>query len=460
MNLTSGQILELEVEKLAFGGEGIARYNGFTIFLDHAVPGQKVKAELTEVKKRFAKATSIEVTEHAEIEAQPFCKHFNKCGGCQHQDMDYRSQLYWKGRQTAETLSRIGKVESEITDQCGDALASPQTESYRNKMEFFISGQGENLVVGLKRKGSDTDVLDIDYCPLFGAESENIIKTVRKFCADSKIPSFSDSKTGYWRRLVIRKSVTSGKMLVHLITGPGKKFHEESSRLGDILIEQGEVTAFAHSTRKAKTDIAEGEWIVDVKGDDHIIEKLSRNDGSSVQYAITPNAFFQTNTEGAEILFSTVAEQLKLDRSETVVDLYCGSGGIGLFIADKVKNVFGIELSEEAVLMGTDNAKSNSIGNCMFRCANLEKGKSVLAGIPEMDVIIMDPPRRGVSKTTLNEVSTAGAEKIIYVSCNPATLARDAALLKGKYEVTKIVPVDMFPHTQHIECVCVFSKSA
>lgn len=459
MTFTAGQILELEVQSLAFGGEGVARYDGFTIFVDNAVPGQKIKAELTEVKKNFAKATRTEIIEHADIETEPFCPYFGKCGGCLHQDMEYSAQTYWKGRQVRETMKRIGKVSEEIAENGLDALPSPLTTGYRNKMEFFISGSGESLVVGLKKRGSETEVLDMDSCPLISADCAPILKTVRQFCAASGIPSFYASDFGYWRRLVIRKSHTDGSILVHLITGPGKKFHAKAENLGKLLVEKHAISAFVHSTRKGMTDIAEGEWIVTVIGNDHIKEAITRPDDSKVNYIITPNAFFQTNTPGAELLFSTVGEQLKLDGSETVVDLFCGSGGIGLYLADRVKSVFGIELSEEAVLMARENAKENSIGNCQFRKKNLDQA-AALAGMPKADVLIMDPPRRGVNKKTLLAAADMGAEKIIYVSCNPATLARDTALLKGKYEVSNFVPVDMFPHTHHVECVCVLTKSA
>lgn len=458
MTFTSGQILELDVETLAFGGQGIAKYDGFTIFIDRAIPGQKVKAELTEVKKSFAHAKRIEIIEHAEIETKPFCNYFEECGGCMHQDIEYDAQTYWKGRQVRETMTRIGKISPEVAATIEKAVPSPLTNAYRNKMEFFISGSGDNLIVGLKKRGSESEVINIAFCPLMESGYENILSTVKTFCSESGIPSFDSSKNGYWRRLVIRKSRATGEHLVHLITGPGKRFHSEAEKLGSLLIKEEKVAAFVHSTRKGKSDIAEGEWIVGVQGNDHITETLNRPDGSTVEYAITPNAFFQTNTAGAEILFATVGDQLKLDKSETVIDLFCGSGGIGIFLADKLKSVFGVELSEEAVLMAADNAKTNAIGNCIFKARNLDKVKSPLAGIPDSDILVMDPPRRGVNKNTLLGVADTGVQKIIYVSCNPATLARDAALLKDKYDVVRVIPVDMFPHTHHVECVCVMEK--
>ncbi len=459
MTFKTGQTLELDVQSLAFGGQGIARADGFTIFVDRAVPGQKVKVELTEVKKRFAHARRMEIIEHADIEAEPFCPYFGRCGGCLHQDMDYSAQTYWKGKQVRETLKRIGKIPAEIAETGQDALPSPIIKGYRNKMEFSISGKGEGLVVGLKKRESE-EVLDIESCPLIGEDCAPILSTVRRFCAESGLPSFNAAENGYWRRLVIRKSHTNGDIMVHLITGPGKRHHNDAEKLGQMLVDEHGISSFVHSTRKDRSDIAEGEWIVSVLGNDHITEEIARPDGSVVRYDITPNAFFQTNSSAAEALFATVGRQMKLDGSETVVDLFCGAGGFGLYLADRVKSVFGIELSEEAVFMARENAKANAIGNCQFQTKNLDKGKAALSGMPESDVLIIDPPRRGLKSSTLHAAADLGAEKIIYVSCNPATLARDVASLKGKYEVRSFTPVDMFPHTHHVECVCVLTKQA
>lgn len=455
--ISKGSIIECTIESLAFGGQGIARHEGMTIFVDRAVPGQVVRCEITKLKKRFAEAKRIDVVTASEAEETPFCQHFATCGGCMHQDMNYDAQIYWKGRQVSDTLARIGKVPAETEGMGKDALPSPESRGYRNKMEFSFSGYAEELKVGFKLRGSETDVINISSCPLLPETCSAIPALVREYCAESKIGSYRHGKGGYWRKLVVR--VADGKVMVHLITAPSKSHHAIKG-LENILFDKiPQLKTFAHSTRKGRADLATGERLISLSGEPYITETLLRRDGQAVQYKITPNSFFQTNSAGAEVLYQSCLELACPQKDDIIYDLFCGSGGIGMFMAKDVKEVIGIEISKETVLSAKENAALNNITNARYITGNLSAPKDFPEGLPKPDMIIVDPPRSGVPAPALGKIMNLAPEKILYISCNPSTLARDITKLGDKYSVQRISAVDMFPHTAHVECIALLTRS-
>ncbi|WP_291325911.1 23S rRNA (uracil(1939)-C(5))-methyltransferase RlmD [Desulfovibrio sp. UCD-KL4C] len=456
--LAKGSTIEIEIESLAFGGQGIARHEGLTIFVDNAVPGQVISCEITKLKKRFAFAKRLDIITHSKEEAAPFCEHFGTCGGCLHQDIAYGSQICWKGRQVSETLARIGKIAKETEGMGQETIGSPLQRGYRNRMDFSFQGYGEELSIGFKKRGSETEVISVSSCPLLPESCRNISALAEEYCAKSKFGTYRHGKGGYWRKLVVRVSHESGKIMIHVITAPSKT-HSAIKGLEELLFAKiPNLKTFAHSTRIGRPDIASGERLISITGEPFITETLKKSDGGSVSYKISPNAFFQTNSSGAEVLFQRCLDIASPKASDIVYDLFCGSGGIGMFMASSVKKVVGFEISKETVLSARENAKLNGIENSQYITANLSNEDGVPAELPKPDIIVLDPPRSGVPAPTLERILSLAPEKIVYISCNPSTLARDAERLEEKYTLKKFSSVDMFPHTAHIECIALLTR--
>ncbi|NDV21156.1 23S rRNA (uracil(1939)-C(5))-methyltransferase RlmD [Desulfovibrio sp. JC022] len=458
--IRKGDIIETKIESLAFGGRGIGRYEGLTLFVEGVVPGQTVRCEITKSKKRFAEARRTEIISHVEEEQTPACKHFGSCGGCLHQDIKYSAQTFWKGRQVCETLERIGKIADNTPGMGDEALPSPLEYGYRNKMEFSFHGIGDALKLGFKRRGSETEVLNIHSCPLLPEQCADIPALVRDYCARTGIGTYRHNRGGYWRKLVVRFSHYSGEMMIHLITEPAKSHHTIKG-LGKLLFDNiPQLKSFAHSTRKGRADLATGERLISLTGLDYITETLTRADGSEINYRITPNAFFQTNSKGAEILYRKSSELAAPGPNDVVWDLFCGSGGIGMFMAKDVGKLIGIEVSEESVESAKENATLNGLENTQYIVGNLASEIGLPADLDRPDMVIVDPPRSGVPEPSLNKLLELRPEKILYISCNPATLARDVAKMDGSYRLDRFAAVDMFPHTAHVESIALLTKTS
>ncbi|OEU70202.1 MAG: 23S rRNA (uracil-5-)-methyltransferase RumA [Desulfovibrio sp. S3730MH75] len=458
--LVKGDTIEVEIESLAFGGQGIARLDGLTVFVNHAVPGQVLSCEITKLKKRFAIAKRLDVVTPSKDDVTPFCEHFGTCGGCMHQDMAYPAQLMWKGRQVSETLERIGKISKETKGMGENSLPSPLEKGYRNRMDFSFEGYGDALKIGFKRRGSETEVVSVGSCPLLPESCKKISELVQAYCIKSRIGTHRHGKGGYWRKLVVRASHDTGKILIHVITAPSKTHHAIAGLQELLSAEVPELISFAHSTRIGRPDIASGERLISLTGEQFITESLKKRDDNPVSYKITPNAFFQTNTVGAELLYQKCLDMADPTADDVVYDLFCGSGGIGLFMARSAKKVIGFELSKESVMSARENAELNNIENCQFIAANLADKDGVPMELPSADIIVLDPPRSGVPAPTLERILSLAPKKIVYVSCNPSTLARDAERLEGKYKLTEFTSVDMFPQTAHVECIALLTRHA
>ncbi|MHC1727511.1 MAG: 23S rRNA (uracil(1939)-C(5))-methyltransferase RlmD [Syntrophobacteraceae bacterium] len=460
--LVKGIETELFVEKLAFGGKAVARVDGFVVFLDRAVPGQRVKARIIKKKRNFAEARVVEVLSQSPDYMPPFCPHFGTCGGCHLQDMSYNVQLYWKRQHVIESLGHIAGVsDAEVLP----IAPSPQTVYYRNKMEFTFTNrrwllpeeldQGEfstesRFALGLHVRGLFDKVFDLQSCFLESPEAVAILTEVREWAKRSGMPAYSvKTHEGFWRFLVIRHAKRTGQILVHLITTGNPKADQNIEQLSDRLRSKfPEITTFIHSINDKKSQVAEGDSTRVLFGSGWIEEMLG-----DLRYRISAHSFFQTNTLGAEILYDAVGRMAEFDGSEHVWDLYCGTGSIGIYIASRVNRVTGIEVVEEAIRDAHENCRINKIDNCTFLAGDLKEviRKAIEAGIP--DVVIVDPPRAGMHPKVVKTLLEILPKRIIAVSCNPASLARDAALLLDAYEIREVEPFDLFPHTPHLECV-------
>ena len=447
-------ILECSIESLAFGGRGVAHVDGMAVFVAGGLPGDTVTARVVKAKKRFAEAEVVALVTPSIQRVKPRCAHFGECGGCALQDLDYGVQVAQKAAQVENALRRIGGAGDFVMDA---PVPSPAVWNYRNKMEFAFEQRPDGLHLGLRsdlpagEKGL-APVLDIEECHLCAPRSVEILRTAREFARASGLPAFDPSENaGYWRHLVVRHTAL-GETMVHLITADDPRFHARAEGLGETLADRfPELTSFIHSTRARRSLAATGEQ-VEFRLGTRTVEEMVEHGDRKVRYHIAPNAFFQTNTAGAGELFAAVAEFGGFTGTETVLDLYCGCGAIGIFLADKAAKVVGYEVSEEAVAKAWSSAKLNGLTNCEFTAATLDS-PAALKSLPKADVLVIDPPRAGIHENAANAILGLAPKKILAVSCDPTTLARDVKRLSEKYDLKRARAVDMFPHTHHIETV-------
>ncbi len=451
---------QVKVEDYAAEGKSLARVNEKVIFIDNAVPGDVVDIRIQKNKKDWAQGTAINFHEYSSDRVEPFCSHFSICGGCQWQMLPYEKQLQYKQKQVYETLRRIGKVDMpEMEPICG----AEKTRFYRNKLEYTFSNKryllaselnDENIssqqdVLGYHVKGFFDKVVDIDTCYL-QEEPNNIIRNTVKEFAKLQGFSFYDIRNhvGFLRTMQLR-ICTTGEVMVNIVFGEDDEV--KRNLLLDHLLEQvPSITTLLYTINQKFNDSMFDLEPVIYLGKGYVIEKLE-----DFQFKIGPKSFFQTNTQQAENLYQITRAYAELNGTQTVYDLYCGTGSIGIFLSKQAKKIIGVEMIEAAVSDAFENAKLNEITHTNFFVGDVidicndaffdEHGKP--------DVIITDPPRAGMHEKLTRKILEMEAPIVVYVSCNPATQARDLQLLSEKYKVTKVRPVDMFPHTHHIENV-------
>jgi 23S rRNA (uracil1939-C5)-methyltransferase len=428
--------------------------DGMAVFVAGGLPGDTVTARVVKAKKRFAEAVLETVVAPSPHRVEPQCPHFGQCGGCSAQDLDYAEQVAQKAAQVESALKRIGGVENPAMDP---PVPSPEVWNYRNKMEFAFEQRGDGLHLGLRsalapgEKGL-APVLDIEECRLCARRDVEILRAAREFARASGLPAFDPAENdGFWRHLVVRHTGLN-EIMVHLITSEEPRHYGRAEELGQTLVDRfPDLTSFVHSSRARRSLAATGEKLVFRLGT-RAVEEMVEHGDRRARYHVGPNAFFQTNTAGAGELFGTVREFSGLTGGETVLDLYCGIGAIGIFLADKAARVVGFEISEEAVGKAWSSAKLNGLENCEFAVGTLDTVAN-LKGMPRNDVLIIDPPRSGMHENTVRAILDLAPPRIVAVSCDPATLARDVKRLSEKYVLKRARAVDMFPHTHHIETV-------
>ncbi|HEX5449686.1 MAG TPA: 23S rRNA (uracil(1939)-C(5))-methyltransferase RlmD [Gaiellaceae bacterium] len=444
-------LLELDIESLAFGGNGVARLDGFVVFVRGGLPGDSVRARVTKVQRRHAEAVSVDVLSPGAQRVDAPCAHFPSCGGCRFQDFAYDAQVATKQQWVADSLQRLAGLKEPPLEPIVPAVAQFH---YRNKMEYSFAPGEDGLVLGLHRAGRWDEVLDIDKCWLTTDVGNAIRNRMREWAVEEKLaPYDQETQEGYLRHLVIRESTRTGQALVQLVTARGERFDRE--RLIEVLQEVPQVKSIHWSENRGVAEVTnlptELLW-----GEDAIEEELS-----GLRFRVRPNAFLQTNTEMADVLYGIAREFAGLTGGETVYDLYCGIGTIGLSLASSALTVWGIEISEESVACAIENLEVNSIGNAAFFAGNVgEALRELRERSGEPDVVVVDPPRAGLAGKALRRLGEIGAKRIVYVSCNPTTLAGDAKRLADDYGYTllRARPVDMFPHTPHVECVALLEK--
>lgn len=459
MPLEKNAIIECEIESLAYGGRGIGRVDGMAVFVSGGLPGDTVSVRITKAKKRFAEGVVEKVVTPSAHRVDPVCPHFGECGGCAVQDLSYDEQLAQKSGQVRDALARIGGVDNPPMDA---PVASPAVYRYRNKMEFAFEHRDAGLHLGLRANPEPGEklgpVLDIEECHLCAVRDVDIMHFVRDFCRESNVVAYHpQTDTGFWRHLVLRHT-SIGQVQVHLITTADERKYNLGEELGEALVDRfPEVVSYVHSIRKKRSTIAYGEEKIYRLGHKFVEERLPKGE-DAVRYHLAPNTFFQTNTGGAAELFSTIAEFGEFKGFETVLDLYCGAGAIGIYLADGVGQVVGYEINEEAVGKAWASAKLNNLRNCEFHNLSLEAGIEGAESLPTPDCIVVDPPRSGMQEKTVESILRLAPPTLIAVSCDPTTLARDIKRLGADYELTRVRAVDMFPHTHHVETVALLKR--
>jgi 23S rRNA (uracil1939-C5)-methyltransferase len=432
-----GELLELEIDSLAFGGRGVARAEGFVVFVAGALPGDRVRAEVTKGKKRFAEARAVEVLRSSPDRLPDRCVHGGEpCPGAPWQGLPYEQQLHHKQEQVAEALSRIAGLEGFELEEIVPAV---EQWRYRNKLEYSFGETDEELTLGFHARGRWDLTVDVDDCHLSSEQGNGARNAVREWARAEAVPAF-DARTrrGVLRNLAVREGRRTGQVQTRLVTTKSR-FPRPPVDLHTMVEDDA-----------GSTDGPTG-----VLGEERLREELC-----GLQLEMSHGAFFQTNTEMAERLYAVAAEFAGLSGSERVFDLFCGIGTIGLTMARQAGEVWGLEIVPEAIADAERNARANKIENAHFMAANARTGVRPLvekAGKP--DVVVVDPPRAGLSQKIVRRVLECEAKKIVYISCNPTTLAPNAAQLgEAGYRLTRVRPVDMFPQTPHIECVALFER--
>lgn len=455
----------VQIEGIAAEGKAIAKINGKVLFVPHAIPGDIADVQVTVKRKGYMEGHIVNMIKPSELRIEPFCSHYTICGGCKWQPLPYQLQLDFKTQQVVDQLVRIGRLDiSEVLP----AVGSAKQQFYRNKLEFTFSDkrwiesksemesipESEKQGLGFHISGYFDKVLDIKKCWLQPEPSNRIRLFVKEYALRNNLPFFNlKEQTGLLRNLIIRNTIDGQVMVIAVFA-----YFDESiiyPLLDSLADEFKEITSLNYVINGKRNDSIADLPFTTYRGEDAIYEKME-----NLSFRIGPKSFFQTNSEQAYTLYSIVREFADLKGDEVLYDLYTGTGTIALFLASKCKKVVGIEYVPEAIEDALINAKNNGINNSSFYAGDMKLvlNEELIAreGVP--DVMVLDPPRAGIHADVAKVILSASPAKIVYVSCNPATQARDISLLSEKYSVTKVQPVDMFPHTHHVENVVLLVK--
>ena len=452
--MKKGEVIQGFVERVDFPNKGIVRTaDGEKVVVKNAIPGQTIECMINKVRNGKYEARFIKTVTPSELENTPACPYFGQCGGCTYQTMDYDRQLDMKSSMVKKLIDEV--VKDDYTFE--GILGSPRFEQYRNKMEFSFgdSCKGGILELGQHKRNSMYDVITVDGCKIVDEDFSAILKCVCNFYREKHIPYYHRiSHEGILRHLLVRKAVKTGEILVDLITTSDTSelgLNELSHRLQALEL-KGKLVGFLHTTNDSVADAVVNQGTQVVFGQEFFYESLL-----GLKFKITPFSFFQTNSLGAEVLYSKARDYIGSTRDMTVFDLYSGTGTIAQILAPVAKKVVGVEIVEEAVRAAIDNARLNGLDNCEFIAGDVLKVIDDIAEKPDM--IVLDPPRDGIHPKALEKIINYGVDKLVYISCKPSSLARDLVMLQDRgYKAEKVCCVDMFPGTYHVETVVLMSR--
>jgi len=451
--VTRDEELELEIESLAYGGNGVARLDGYVVFVRRGLPGDRVRARVTKVKRSHAEALATDVLRAGPNHVDAPCVHYPACGGCRFQDLAYEKQLEQKHAQVRDALQRLGGIAEPPLQAI--VPCEPEIFHYRNKVEYSFTQTPDGPALGFHKAGRWDEVLDLEKCWLTTDVGNGVRDAVRDWAREEGLAPYSQAdNSGYLRHLVVREGRNTGQALVQLVTAPGEHF--EPGYFVDVVRRFPEVRSVHWSINDRPAEVTNLPTKL-LWGEEWIEEEIG-----GLRFRVRPNAFMQTNTGMAEKLYGLAAEAAGLTGDETVWDLYCGIGTIGLTLARNALTVWGIEVSEESVACALENAELNGVTNAAFFAGNVgQVVEELLERSGPPDVVVVDPPRAGLAGKALRHLGRLGAPRLVYVSCNPTTLAGDVKALRAEYgyELLNVTPVDMFPHTPHVESVALLERS-
>lgn len=453
------------MQDYAAEGKSLARVDGKVIFIEGAVPGDLVDVQLSKNKTDWAEGHTVKIHSFSADRVAPFCDHFGVCGGCQWQMLPYEKQLFYKQKQVSDNLGRIGKI---ALPPIFPIIGADQTRHYRNKLEYTfatgkyipteefrrmkaegISTRDQPGAAGFHVRGFFDKVVEIDTCHLQEEPTNLIRKAVAQFAIEHQLPFYNTRSHEGWLRNMFVRNTTTGELMINVVLG----YEDEANRkaLMETLLSQfPEISTLLYTINIKKNDSLYDLDPQVYSGKGYITEKLE-----DFSFMISPKSFFQTNTRQAEKLYQVTRDFAALDGTQTVYDLYCGTGSIGIFVSKAARKVVGVEVVEDAIVDARKNASLNGISHASFFAGDVVDicDDAFFAEHGQPDTIITDPPRAGMHEKLVKKLLDMAAPTVVYVSCNPATQARDLSLLDEKYQVEKIQPVDMFPHTLHIENV-------
>ena len=460
------QILEVEIIDMSENGEGIGKVDGYTLFVKDSIIGDIVKAGLTKVKKNYAFARTVEIIKPSEYRVSPVCEYHKQCGGCQIMAMSYKAQLNFKESKVKNDLVRIGGFDYDyISSICESIIGMDDPYRYRNKAQYPIGVNKEGDIVAGFYAGRTHSIIANTDCYLGAEENQRILETVIQFMKIYGVKPYDEvTGNGIIRHVLIRKGFITGEIMVCVVINADKL--KKADKLVEMLCAIENIKSISININKKNTNVILGDRCETIYGSDTITDYIG-----DVKFNISPLSFFQVNPIQTKKLYEKALEYADLSGDETVWDLYCGIGTISLFLANKAKYVYGIEIVPQAIKDAKENAQMNNIGNASFYTGAAEDlAPMLLSGelkalseeeVNSMpDVIVVDPPRKGCDEKLLSTILSVLPEKVVYVSCDPATLSRDLKILcaDGNYVLEKVCPVDQFPHTMHVETCVLLSR--
>jgi len=441
----------ITIDNMGYEGEGVGKIDGFTVFVAGAIVGEKVLIKIVKVSKNFAFGKLLEIIEKSTSRIEPICSIYKNCGGCNLQHIDYKAQLDFKTNRVVQVINRIGKLEKVIIHP---TIGMESPYNYRNKVQLPASNKNEVVNIGFYAARSH-DIINMENCHIQDSVADLVVKLTRLWIKEFNIDTYNEeSHQGSLRHIMVRKGIKTGQVMIVLVTN-GKNLPRKEEFIALMTKKIKGLVSIVQNVNSEKTNVILGEFCTTLWGKDTITDYIGE-----FKFEVSPLSFFQVNSIQTEVLYDKALEYANLSGGEIVLDAYCGTGTISLFLSQKAKKVYGVEIVPEAIENAKMNAKENKILNTEFIVGDAEKiiPKLIEGGV-KADVVVVDPPRKGCDKSFLEAISNMEPKTIVYVSCDPGTLARDLGILDELgYKTLEIQPVDMFPQTAHIECVALIKK--
>ncbi len=449
--LEIGTITEVEIQDLNHEGQGVARIDNFVVFISDAITGDKVKIKINGVKKHYATGEIIGIVKPSEFRAKAPCIYFEQCGGCQLMQMDYKEQLKYKRNKVINEFSRAKvRFDESIVN---DTIGMEEPFRYRNKTAFSVTENNNGIQIGPYEQGTYNTV-DIDDCKIQSIEADNVVKAFKRAMEKYNIKAYDKkTKKGTVRNIVIRNNRKNELMLI--IVTSSENFYNKAPLIAEVVSSASNITTVVQNINDKNTNLIMGSKNITLYGEGIITDVID-----DLIFTVSPDTFFQINPLQTEKLYRIAIEYADIYKDDICFDIYCGIGTISLMAAKKARKVYGVEIVEQSIVNAKENAKRNNIDNAKFYTGKAEQivPKLYQQNI-KADIVIVDPPRKGCEKEVTDTIISMAPKKIVYVSCNPSTLARDIKLLEeGGYTIKRVQPVDQFPWTIHVETVVLMSR--